>query len=357
VCFLIQPIVTVHTAKPSTGKPTDRNGEVTTPFDVLLQDSVEKEKENEVSAEVLGLLSQLFSNVSVIQPMGSTNPAVELTENYNRQMGNEEGTPLSPLLFQQDEVQQLLKNGQQPLQQPILFQKVEVQDLDQMKAQLNGPLDETVFDPLMEKILTEVTDLNSNEQLTKMVAMDHSLANDSIQKETSLFTSIQHPFQSAQQNSMATPITNQPVNANQFNQDMVKFFQSAVRVQDLGNGMEAAFSLKPEHLGRVDVKLSIVDGIVTADFLASTQSGKELLETHIQTLRVALETQGLQVDKIHISQGSNSSLLGSFSQRGESNGRQAQSDSKKRHVQNVQNQETEYRDYDMDSVSKINTTA
>jgi flagellar hook-length control protein FliK len=355
VCFLIQPIVTVHTAKASAAKPTDRNGEITTPFYVLLQDSVEKEKDSEVSADVMGLLTQLFSNIPVMQTIGSTNPTLEFTENYNKQAANDEGTPSSPLIFQQDELQQLLKNGQQ-LQQPIHFQKMEVQDLNQTKPQLNG-LDETFIDPTMEMVMKEVTESNSKEQLTKLVSIDHTLAGDSIQKENSLFTSTQHPFQGVQQNSIARPITNQPVNANQFNQDIVKFFQSAVSVQDLGDGMEAAFSLKPEHLGRVDVKVSIVDGTVTADFLASTQSGKELLETHMQTLRVALETQGFQVDKIHISQGSSSSLFGSFSQRGESNGRQTQSDSKKRQVQNVQNQETDYREFDIDSVSQINTTA
>ena len=65
----------------------------------------------------------------------------------------------------------------------------------------------------------------------------------------------------------------------------------------MGDGIEAAFTLTPGHLGKVDVKVTIQDGKLTAEFLTSTPLGKELLETHIQALRSALETQGLQLFK------------------------------------------------------------
>jgi flagellar hook-length control protein FliK len=144
----------------------------------------------------------------------------------------------------------------------------------------------------------------------------------------------------------------------QFDKEIDLFLKSAFQVHDLGDGVEATFSLTPEQLGKVDVKVSIVDGTITADFLASTQVGKELLESHVQTLRMALETQGLQVDKINISQQSASSFLGSFSQKGESNGRHAQQDSKKRNnIQTIHNQETDYQEFGLDSGTRINTTA
>jgi flagellar hook-length control protein FliK len=368
VRLLIQPIVIVHATKTNAGKPSEKEGKVPSEFDVLLQHSVEKEKSNEVNVEMIGLLTQLFSKVPVIPSISSTNTSSEMTENNDNIQKLEVKVATSQqlqLTVQQDELQDLLKNGQQLLQK-INFHEADTLDLKQTKPQPNVPVVETSIDPLVEttidslveKVLNEVSESNSNEQLTKLVPIDNTLSNDSLLKENTVFTSVQNQFQSSNQlDSAAKRITNSLLNANQFDQDIVKFIESAVRVQDLGDGMEAAFSLKPEQLGRVDVKVSIVEGTVTAEFLASTQSGKELLETHMQTLRLALETQGFQVDKIHILQGSATALLGSFSQRGDSNGRQTQSDAKKRHVQNVHNQERDYRDFDLDSGSQINTTA
>jgi flagellar hook-length control protein FliK len=147
------------------------------------------------------------------------------------------------------------------------------------------------------------------------------------------------------------------LSAVQFEKEIDMFVKSAFQVQDLSDGMEASFRLSPEHMGKVDVKVSIIDGNVTAEFLTSTTAGKDLLEAHVQTLRMALETQGFQVDKINVSQQNASTFLGSFSQKGESNGRHSQQDAKKRNVQIVQNQEKEYQEYGVGSGSQINTTA
>jgi flagellar hook-length control protein FliK len=152
----------------------------------------------------------------------------------------------------------------------------------------------------------------------------------------------------------------QTVQANQFDQEITKFLQSSINVTGLEDGIEATFTLAPKHLGKVDVKVTIQEGQVTAEFLTSTPLGKDLLETHVQTLRSALETQGLQVTKIEISQQTiNSNFLGAFSQKGESNARHGQQDSRKRNEQQLIQTQEEYRDYVIETgwVSKINTTA
>jgi flagellar hook-length control protein FliK len=156
---------------------------------------------------------------------------------------------------------------------------------------------------------------------------------------------------------LATPSPS--VQATQFDQDVSQVLKSAMNVQQSKDGIEAAFTLAPDHLGKVDVKVSIKDGHVTAEFLASTSSGKNLLETNVHALRAALETQGLQVEKINISQQNTSSFMGTFSQKGDSNTRQGQQDSRKRNERIVNNQEKEYRDFGQDTgwVSQINTTA
>ena len=87
--------------------------------------------------------------------------------------------------------------------------------------------------------------------------------------------------------------------------------------------MEAKFSLTPDKLGEIDVKLSIHKGQVAAHFTAETLIGKETLESQISLLRTSLQQQGLHVDKIEISLGGQG-LQHSFSQQ-EEKSRQDQS--------------------------------
>lgn len=361
MCFLIQPIVTVHTAKSSTVKQTEKEGKLSTEFDVFLQQSVEMEKEKEVNVETLGLLSRLFSIVAITQPSVMINSSPELTENIE----NNHFLPIvSPSTVEQEQILQ-----QDPLPvaiaeaEQILLQANEANPLN--SSQLDESQGEVSMDAVVNKlknpvqtVLEDGMDTESNEQVTKVISVENtSMINVQVQ-ENPIINSFQNQTQQNSIESEAKTVYSTPINANQFDQEIVKFVESAIRVQDLGDGLEAAFSLKPEHLGKVDVKVSIVDGNVTAEFFTNTQAGKDLLESHVQTLRLALETQGFQVEKINISQQQNAaSFLGSFSQKGESNGRFTQQDTKKRQIQNVQNQETEYRDFDLDTGSQINTTA
>jgi flagellar hook-length control protein FliK len=183
----------------------------------------------------------------------------------------------------------------------------------------------------------------------KSTGENHPIMNPTLSQSVSTSLVLPDTFE-----KQAMPST---LNVVQFEKEIDLFVKSAFQVQDLSDGIEASFSLSPEHMGKVDVKVSIIDGSVTAEFLTSTTTGKDLLEAHVQTLRMSLETQGFQVDKINVSQQNASTFLGSFSQKGESNGRHPQQEAKKRNVQMITNQETEYKDYGLDSGTQINTTA
>jgi flagellar hook-length control protein FliK len=70
-----------------------------------------------------------------------------------------------------------------------------------------------------------------------------------------------------------------------------------------GNGIsEAKITLMPEHLGQVDVKISIHNGQVIAQFLTDSALGKDMIEGQLSQLRAALQSQGLQVDKLEVTQ-------------------------------------------------------
>ncbi|RUS46371.1 flagellar hook-length control protein FliK [Cohnella sp. AR92] len=70
-----------------------------------------------------------------------------------------------------------------------------------------------------------------------------------------------------------------------------------------GNGFtEAKITLTPEHLGQVDVRISMQDGQLTAQFLTHSGTAKDLIENQMSMLRSALQSQGIQVERIEVVQ-------------------------------------------------------
>jgi len=99
--------------------------------------------------------------------------------------------------------------------------------------------------------------------------------------------------------NQAKPI---PMAANAFAQDMSQFIVKNLGITKLGGVTEATISLFPEQLGQVDVRITLHNGVVTAMFVADNAAGKEVLENQLAQLRTALQNQGLQVDKLQVSQ-------------------------------------------------------
>ena len=90
-----------------------------------------------------------------------------------------------------------------------------------------------------------------------------------------------------------------------------------------GNGAsEAKISLHPEHLGQVDIKIVIQNGLLTAKFVAENGAARDLLEAQMSQLRTALQSQGLQVEKMEVVQQSSAgaaAFLGQQRQQGSAN--------------------------------------
>lgn len=84
--------------------------------------------------------------------------------------------------------------------------------------------------------------------------------------------------------------------AEQFSQMVVK----DMKIAQFPNFSEATIRLMPEHLGEVHIKLSMQSGQLTAQIVADTAMGRELLENQLPQLRSALQTQGIQVQKLEV---------------------------------------------------------
>jgi hypothetical protein len=401
VFYVIQPIVTGQLGKNSTGKSPEKEGSSTSDFDAILQQSVETGKNKEVNVEILGLLTQVLPFSSTNQP-SSSNPIVsEITKRLPDKSVLIETPLLVPKLVPIELPPKVLEQAQQQAitgkpflenlkgqvsgnpelveTNPILNRAVQMDNPTTLENQLNVEISLSVdelensntpdvpsqeTETFLKNVSTDNPEFSSDSQQQEQSTNVPSNSNVKVEEVTTTENSqtfIQpaqtHTIQGAQDIQNRPGVMQTQVNVTQFEQDITKFMESAVRMENVGDGVEATFSLNPEHLGKVDVKLSIIEGNVTAEFFTNTSSGRDVLELNVQALRTALETQGFQVDKINISQQNLSSFMGSFSQKGESNGKQTQQDSKKRQIQNIQNLENEFQHMDLDTGSKINTTA
>lgn len=92
------------------------------------------------------------------------------------------------------------------------------------------------------------------------------------------------------------------LSAQEFAEEMTRFLVKNMSISQLNGVSEAKISLVPEHLGQVDVRISVLHGQITAHFIAESAQAKDLLELQLPQLRASLLQQGLQVDKLDVEQ-------------------------------------------------------
>lgn len=97
--------------------------------------------------------------------------------------------------------------------------------------------------------------------------------------------------------------------AEEFADTMEGLIVQKFDIRSIGGATEAKLMLFPEHLGQVDVKISMQNGLLTAVFQADNAMAKDMLENQMSQLRAALQAQGLNVDKLEVTQGSPTSQL------------------------------------------------
>ncbi|CAI6026774.1 flagellar hook-length control protein FliK [Cohnella sp. JJ-181] len=95
------------------------------------------------------------------------------------------------------------------------------------------------------------------------------------------------------------PVT---VPGHQFAQQMDKFLVKQFTLSG-GNGIsEANINLHPEHLGEVQIRLTMQHGVLNAQFVTHNEAAKEMLENQMAQLRGTLQSQGIQVDRVEVVQ-------------------------------------------------------
>lgn len=66
---------------------------------------------------------------------------------------------------------------------------------------------------------------------------------------------------------------------------------------------EMVIHLKPDHLGKLELKVVTEQGIVAAKFIAENQQVKEIIESNMQLLKDSLQKQGIYIDSVSVQVG------------------------------------------------------
>lgn len=115
--------------------------------------------------------------------------------------------------------------------------------------------------------------------------------------------------------TIVMPLQQHQTAAGQFQEVTGMTAQSAGKDQLFGQIMEHAklmlsanqsemeMSLKPEHLGKLQLKVMVENQVVTARFVAESQQVKQIIETNLSQLRDQLRESGLMVDHLSVSVG------------------------------------------------------
>ncbi len=79
---------------------------------------------------------------------------------------------------------------------------------------------------------------------------------------------------------------------------------------------ETVLKLMPEHLGQVEVKLTMTNGQLTASITTESLMAKEALESNLAALRSSLQNQGVTVERLVVSQQQPSGFQSGMFQEG-----------------------------------------
>lgn len=87
-------------------------------------------------------------------------------------------------------------------------------------------------------------------------------------------------------------------------EDLSEVLRGSMRLTGTGETAQIKVSIFPEHLGHLDIRLTTVDGKVAAQIFTSSVMAKEAIEMQLNQLRNTMLQQGVNLDRVEITQQS-----------------------------------------------------
>lgn len=268
----------------------------------------DQDSEQQTRDDLLAFISSFFEK---------TNPALAPLQTTIAEAAHNEGKQALPALqtelegiLGQKQAQELIKSFQEQLKSNQ--NKVQVQNPLQQPIQL---VREQVYQP------ENAVEIQKNLPVSKLEP-DSDFKQQQFDGKEVIFQSLTRPGGADQPAAKNEPTQLTKVSKEQLAAEVIGLLKNHATLHKSSDIIEAKFSLTPEHLGEIDIKIVIQKGQVTAQFLADTAHGKEMLDSQMSLLKASLQQQGFQVDKIEVAQSGQ--MLHNFSQQ-ESRSQQDQS--------------------------------
>jgi hypothetical protein len=224
--------------------------------------------------------------------------------NHNQLVSNE--SELNPDSLEQPVIGQVATNGN------VLSNEVKQSAIT--KGDLKGSDDKTVFDLLVDQLTTDAgsEELNGN---LKLLEPEIPFEEVDLKNLVSKVDNITLPeLNQRQVTNLISPTKENdgelPVSKSELFTQIVE--KAKVMVSQGNSEME--ISLKPDNLGKLQLKISLENHLVTAKFVAESDQVKQILESNLVQLRNSLQEQGIQVENLMVSVGQDGNGAESFQQ-------------------------------------------
>lgn len=162
----------------------------------------------------------------------------------------------------------------------------------------NQSMSEITTRPMVQSVTTDVEQLRAAKSVLVVNEGTTSTANDG-QVTNQVMTAGQFALRAE---GTGAPKTAVPIQASHFSQEMSTFVVKQLAFTTHEGVSQAKITLYPEHLGQVDVRLTMQHGQLIAHFITEHAAAKDMIDQQLSMLRSALQSQGIQVDKLEVSQ-------------------------------------------------------
>jgi flagellar hook-length control protein FliK len=177
--------------------------------------------------------------------------------------------------------------------------------IDETNLELKQPLsldkNQVIFSKIVNKRIPSAEEVKSFKELPTVKEHEPIKYNE---QPIVTFQTLQTSEGSSMQK--ATPVALQ---VSEFAPEMGEWMGRFMRITKGESGStEAKFSLFPEHLGHVEIKITSLQGQLSAQIITDTLLAKEALEGQLQHLKQALQQQGLVIQKLDVIQQSQGTI-------------------------------------------------
>ena len=150
--------------------------------------------------------------------------------------------------------------------------------------------------PLMVGSIKKTTAAESKTSEKLQPAMEKSEA----ETKTVAVGQMQTAFAAKQQEPLALlTASGSPVSAHQLREQLEKVLANGKFVNN-GDNQTFTIRLAPDHLGSIKIEIQQNEGNISAKILTASQEAKEVLETHLTSIKHSLSSQQGVVDKLDI---------------------------------------------------------